>query len=174
MRQQGAAKPGAWLALSYSLSETEKGHCFRSDCSSFFAPSTRAAPTRQGALGLPGLVAQDPQGKLTESTTDAREARGKRAEMQGPPCPGKAAEPRLLCCVLSPGTQTPPARFSAFLTLSGNSCSNFPTHLLPEMRTRISDSVENSKIFTSSNRIYPDRRLLEPASFMENASLRKS
>ena len=98
---------------------------------------------------------------------------GGGAEIPGPPCPGKVSQPQLLRYVLSTGTKTPPTHFSAFLTLSGNSCSNFHNHLLPEMRTRIRDSAENSKIFMSSNLIFLDRRLLEPASFIENTSLRK-
>lgn len=77
-----------------------------------------------------------------------------------------------MCVFLSAGTKIPVALFSVFLNLSGNSCSNFNTHLLPEMRTRIRGSADESQVFTMLNLIDLGISLLESAGFVEAASRR--
>lgn len=188
VRQQGAAKPGTQLALDeYLLSKTKEVHCSVLD---LLHSLLRAVPTRQvfciGHAWWPRSLK-----KSWARTLSTPEKPGEGAEKPPSPYLGKpftlsykvlaccahgpaCLAPGLLWCVfLSAGTKIPSALFSAFLTLSGNSCSNFNTRLLPEVRTRVSDSEEKTKIFMLSNLIYLEISLLEPASFIQVTSQRK-
>lgn len=176
-RQQGTAKPGTELARDYLLSETRERPLlsfglFSILCSKHPSISHQPGcflPARLGSLGSLGKAGRGlcgcPWNKPGESGGARGTASGKAAALGW--SASRAAVPARPpdFAVLSAGIEIPPALFSAFLTLSGNSCSNFNTHLLPEMRTRTSDSAEKSTIFTLSNLIYLETSLLEPAGF---------